>query len=64
MPSSWTITEIEDGSAVATVKGVSRDAAVAAIYRAMRGEDPLPTAVKREPVRLRTAQQDQVAAAA
>ena len=47
MPSSWTITEIEDGRPVATVKGVSREDAVSAIYRAMRGESPLPVTAKR-----------------
>lgn len=63
MHSSWTITEIEDGNAVATVKGVSREDAVAAIYRAMRGEDVLPAASKQEPVRLH-ADNSQIAAAA
>jgi hypothetical protein len=50
MNSSWTITEIEDGEAVATVRGVSREDAIFAIYRAMRGESLLPAAAKREPV--------------
>ena len=64
MPSSWTITEIQDGKPVATVKGVSRTDAVSAIYRAMRGEEILPPAATREPVVLRTEQRDEVAAAA
>jgi hypothetical protein len=46
MPSSWTITEIEDGQPVATVRGVSREDAISAIYRAMRGDSPLPAAAK------------------
>ena len=65
MNSSWTITEIQDGKPVATVKGVSRTDAVSAIYRAMRGEDVLPPAAKLEqPVSLRAEQRDEVAAAA
>jgi hypothetical protein len=64
MHSSWTITEIEDGNAVATVKGVSREDAVAAIYRAMRGEGVLPPAAETEPVSLRAEQRTEVAAAA
>lgn len=63
MHSSWTITEIEDGHAVATVKGVSRQDAVSAIHRAMYGEEALPTAAKHEPVAV-AEQREQVAAAA
>jgi hypothetical protein len=64
MSSRWTITEIEDGLPVASVKGVSREDAVAAIYRAMRGEDPLPTAAKREALQLQAERREQIAAAA
>ena len=48
MNARWTITEIEDGQPVATVKGVSREDAISAIYRAMRGEDVLPAAARSE----------------
>jgi hypothetical protein len=61
MHSSWTITKIEEGEAVATVEGVSREDAVVAIYRAMRGESALPTAAKREPAQTG---EHQIAAAA
>jgi hypothetical protein len=63
MHSSWTITEIEDGNAVATVRGVSRSDAVAAIQRAMYGEEALPAAAKHEPVVV-AERREQLAAAA
>lgn len=40
MNSTWKITKIEDGEAVASVEGVNRVNAVQAIRRAMHGEDP------------------------
>jgi hypothetical protein len=40
MNTSWKITKIEDGEAVASVEGVSQVNAVQAIRRAMDGEDP------------------------
>jgi hypothetical protein len=52
MHSTWKITKIEDGKAVASVEGVNQVNAVQAIRRAMHGEDPfghVPHAVK-EPV--------------
>lgn len=39
--STWTITTLKDGEAVASVEGVSQDNAVAAIRNAMYGRDPL-----------------------
>ena len=63
MQKSWTITEIEDGEAVATVNGVSREDAISAIYRAMRGESPLPVAAKQEPVQAQTGEHRGAAAA-
>lgn len=63
MNSSWTITEIEDGQPVATVRGVSREDAVSAIYRAMRGEAVLPAAARLESAQSETGEH-RVAAAA
>lgn len=40
MNSTWKITKIEDGKAVASVEGVNHVNAVQAIRRAMNGEDP------------------------
>jgi hypothetical protein len=40
MHSTWKITKIEDGRAVASVEGVNQVNAVQAIRRAMHGEDP------------------------
>jgi hypothetical protein len=40
MNSTWKVTKIEDGHAVASVEGVSHVNAVQAIRRAMHGEDP------------------------
>ncbi|MGV1049611.1 MAG: hypothetical protein ACOYD4_13940 [Solirubrobacterales bacterium] len=39
--STWKITTLQDGKAVASVEGVSQDNAVAAIRNAMYGRDPL-----------------------
>lgn len=39
--STWTITTLKDGEAVASVEGVSQKNAVAAIRNAMYGRDPL-----------------------
>ncbi len=65
MPSSWTITEIDNGQPTTTVSGVSQKDAIAAIYRAMRGESPLPAAAaRREPVQASAERREQVAAAA
>lgn len=38
---TWTIKTIRDGEAVRVEQGVSNEDAVAAIYRAMRGQDPI-----------------------
>jgi hypothetical protein len=38
---TWTIKTIRDGDAVRVEKGVSYEDAVSAIYRAMRGQDPI-----------------------
>jgi hypothetical protein len=38
---TWTIKTIRDGEAVRVDKGVSSEDAVSAIYRAMRGQDPI-----------------------
>jgi hypothetical protein len=43
--STWKITTLEDGQAVASVEGVSRENAVAAIRNAMYGRDPLADVV-------------------
>jgi len=54
MHSTWKVTKIEDGRAVASVEGVSQVNAVQAIRRAMQGEDPfghVPHAVVEEPAR-------------
>lgn len=40
MNSTWKITKIENGKAVASVEGVNQVNAVQAIRRAMHGEDP------------------------
>ncbi len=40
MNTTWKITKIEDGKAVASVEGVSQVNAVQAIRRAMDGQDP------------------------
>jgi hypothetical protein len=40
MHSTWKITKIEDGRAVASVEGVSQVNAVQAVRRSMQGEDP------------------------
>ena len=39
--STWKITTLKDGEAVASVEGVSQENAVAAIRNAMYGRDPL-----------------------
>jgi hypothetical protein len=39
--STWKITTLKDGEAVASVEGVSHENAVAAIRNAMYGRDPL-----------------------
>jgi len=39
--STWKITSIRDGEAVASIEGVSQENAVAAIRNAMYGRDPL-----------------------
>ncbi len=39
--STWKITTLKDGEAVASVEGVSHTSAVAAIQDAMYGRDPL-----------------------
>lgn len=39
--STWKITTLKDGEAVASVEGVSQDNAVTAIRNAMYGRDPL-----------------------
>jgi hypothetical protein len=38
---TWTIRTIHNGDAVRVEKGVSNEDAVVAIYRAMRGQDPI-----------------------
>ncbi len=43
--STWKITTLKDGKAVASVEGVSQDNAVAAIRNAMYGRDPLADVV-------------------
>jgi hypothetical protein len=43
--STWKITTLKDGQAVASVEGVSQDNAVAAIRNAMYGRDPLADVV-------------------
>lgn len=43
--SSWKITTLKDGKAVASVEGVSQGNAVAAIRNAMYGRDPLADVV-------------------
>jgi hypothetical protein len=44
--STWKITTLEDGEAVASVEGVSHENAVAAIRNAMYGRDPLADVAK------------------
>lgn len=39
--STWKITTLKDGEALASVEGVSHENAVAAIQNAMYGRDPL-----------------------
>lgn len=39
--STWKITTLKDGEAVASIEGVSQENAVAAIRNAMYGRDPL-----------------------
>jgi aerobic-type carbon monoxide dehydrogenase small subunit (CoxS/CutS family) len=39
--STWKITTLKDGEAVASVEGVSHENAVAAVQNAMYGRDPL-----------------------
>lgn len=41
MNTTWKITKIEDGKAVASVEGVNQQNAVEAIRNAMYGRDPL-----------------------
>lgn len=41
MNTTWKITTLKDGEAVASVEGVSQENAVAAIRNAMYGRDPL-----------------------
>jgi hypothetical protein len=43
--STWTITTLKDGRAVASVEGVSHRNAVAAIRNAMYGREPLADVV-------------------
>ncbi|MDX6625467.1 MAG: hypothetical protein QOE56_456 [Solirubrobacterales bacterium] len=43
--STWKITTLKDGEAVASVEGVSHENAVAAIRNAMYGRDPLADVV-------------------
>ncbi|HEV7564022.1 MAG TPA: hypothetical protein VGO24_11045 [Solirubrobacterales bacterium] len=43
--STWKITTLKDGEAVASVEGVSHKNAVAAIRNAMYGRDPLADVV-------------------
>jgi hypothetical protein len=38
---TWTIKTISEGETVRLEKGVSQEDAVSAIYRAMRGHDPI-----------------------
>ena len=54
MHSTWKVTKIEDGRAVASVEGVSQVNAIQAIRRAMHGEDPfghVQNVTVEEPVR-------------
>jgi hypothetical protein len=54
MHTTWKVTKIEDGQAVASVEGVSHVNAVQAIRRAMHDEDPfghVKHAVVEQPVR-------------
>jgi hypothetical protein len=44
--STWKITTLKDGEAVATVEGVSQENAVVAIRNAMYGRDPLADVAK------------------
>jgi hypothetical protein len=44
---TWTIKTIRDGEAVRVDKGVSSEDAVSAIYRAMRGQDPIGDGLER-----------------
>jgi hypothetical protein len=46
MNSTWKITTLKDGEAVASVEGVSQQNAVAAIRNAMYGRDPLTDVAK------------------
>lgn len=44
--STWKVTTLKDGEAVASVEGVSQENAVAAIRNAMYGRDPLAGVAK------------------
>jgi hypothetical protein len=46
MNSTWKITTLKDGEAVASVEGVSQENAVLAIRNAMYGRDPLADVAK------------------
>jgi hypothetical protein len=47
---TWTIKTIRDGEAVRVDQGVAHMDAVSAVYRAMRGEDPIGSGLERERV--------------
>ena len=47
---TWKITTLKHGKAVASVEGVSHENAVAAIQNAMYGRDPLAGAAVKRPV--------------